>query len=142
MNYYYLYNENFQYIGTTETEPSNSLWTNENWTELLIKPTWDGTQWVEGATQQDLEDFRKSQVPQEVQLWRIRAVLKLTQLEAQIETALGLLPEPSKTAALYIWQFGTTVERNSQTVLLLQSALQMTEEQVDDLFIQAEQILL
>ena len=81
-------------------------------------------------------------VPYEVQLWRIRTVLKLMQLETQIESAIDAMPEPSKTAATYIWKFGTTVERASQTVLLLQSALQMTNEQVDDLFIQAEAILL
>ena len=81
-------------------------------------------------------------VPDEVQLWRIRTVLKLMQLETSIEQTLETLPEPSKTAANYIWNYGTTVERSSQTVLLLQSALQMTNEQVDDLFIQAEAILL
>ena len=59
-----------------------------------------------------------------------------------MEQTLETLPEPSKTAANYIWNYGTTVERTSQTVLLLQSALQITNEQVDDLFIQAEAILL
>ena len=139
---YHIYNENFEYLGTTGVQPSNSLWTNIGYTESFIKPTWNGTQWEEGATQQDLEDFRKSQVPYEVQLWRIRTILKLTQLETQIEAALNNLPEPSKTAGLYIWNYGTTVERASQTVLLLQSVLQLTDEQVDDLFIQAEQIIL
>lgn len=80
--------------------------------------------------------------PQEVQLWRIRTILKLSQLETQIEDTLNNLPEPSKTAGLYIWKFGTTVERSSQTVLLLQSVLQLTDEQVDNLFIQANAILL
>ena len=81
-------------------------------------------------------------VPDEVQLWRIRTILKLMQLETSIEQTLETLPEPSKTAANYLWNYGTTVERTSQTVLLLQSALQITDEQVDDLFIQAEAILL
>lgn len=86
--------------------------------------------------------YSEPTVPYEVQLWRIRTVLKLMQLETQIESAIEAMPEPSKTAATYIWRFGTTVERASQTVLLLQSALQMTDEQVDDLFIQANEILL
>ena len=81
-------------------------------------------------------------VPDEIQLWRIRTVLKLLLLESQIETAIETLPEPSKTGAKYIWNYGTTVERSSQTVLLLQSVLQLTDEQVDDLFIQAQQIVL
>ena len=86
--------------------------------------------------------YSEPTVPYEVQLWRIRTVLKLMQLETQIESAIDAMPEPSKTAATYIWKFGTTVERASQTVLLLQSVLQLTDEQVDDLFIQANTILL
>jgi hypothetical protein len=87
-------------------------------------------------------DIPLPSVPYEVQLWRIRTVLKLMQLETQIENALETLPEPSKTAANYIWNYGTTVERSSQTVLLLQSVLQLTNEQVDDLFVQADNIIL
>ena len=79
-------------------------------------------------------------VPQEVQLWRARTVLKLLGMEQVIEVALNSLDEPLKTGALYIWQFGTTVERNSQTISLLQTILGLTSSQVDDIFIQAENI--
>ena len=79
-------------------------------------------------------------VPQEIQLWRARTVLKLLGMEQVIEVALNSLDEPLKTGALYIWQFGTTVERNSQTVMLLQTILGLTNSQVDDIFIQAENI--
>lgn len=82
------------------------------------------------------------EVPKEVQLWRIRTVLKLMGLENTIETALNNLEEPTKTAGLYIWNFGTTVERYSQTVLMLQMVLQMTDEQVNQMFLQANNIQL
>ena len=97
---------------------------------------------------EELVDFIPEQpievviVPQEVQLWRARVVLKLLGMEQVIEIALNSLEEPTKTGALYIWQFGTTVERNSQTVLLLQTVLGLTDSQVDDIFIQAEAIQL
>jgi len=97
---------------------------------------------------EELVDFVPEQpieiivVPQEVQLWRARTVLKLLGMEQVIEIALNSLEEPAKTGALYIWQFGTTVERNSQTVLLLQTVLGLTDSQVDDIFIQAENIQL
>jgi len=81
-------------------------------------------------------------VPFEVQLWRIRTVLKLMGLEDIIANALNSLEEPMKTGALYIWEYGTTVERQSQTVQLLQGVLQMTDEQVDEIFIQANNIQL
>lgn len=81
-------------------------------------------------------------IPQEVQLWRVRVILKLGGLESAIETALNSLSEPTKTGALYIWNYGTTVERSSQTVQLLQNVLGLTDAQVDDIFIQANQIQL
>lgn len=90
----------------------------------------------------DLAIQRKLLVPQEVQLWRVRTVLKLSNLEETITTALDALEEPTKTGAKTIWEYGTTVERNSQTVLFLQTALQMTDAQVDEIFIQASEIVL
>ncbi|WP_264520407.1 hypothetical protein [Flavobacterium sp. N1994] len=81
-------------------------------------------------------------VPLEVALWRIRTILKLNDKQTIIEDALNSLEDPIKTAALNIWQFGTTIERQSQTVVLLQGILQMTDEQVDEIFIEANNIQL
>lgn len=122
----------------------NEISIDEVLTESYVKPyfNFETRTFYEGATQEEINEANKVIVPIEVQLWRIRTVLKLMQLESQIESAIDAMPEPSKTAATYIWKFGTTVERSSQTVLLLQSVLQLTDEQVDDLFIQADAILL
>jgi hypothetical protein len=84
--------------------------------------------------------FNYNEVPFEVALWRIRVILKIMGLETIIETALESLPEPTKTGAKYIWQFGTVIERQSQTVLMLQQVLGMTNEQLDEMFIQANNI--
>ena len=80
------------------------------------------------------------EIPQEVQLWRVRTILKLSGLESNIETALNGLDEPMKTGALYVWNYGTTIERGSATVQLLQYVLGLTDTQVDDIFIQANAI--
>jgi hypothetical protein len=82
----------------------------------------------------------KEEVPIEVPLWRIRVVLKLIGKEEIIEQALNQLEEPTKTAAIYIWQHGNVVERKSNTVLFLQSVIEMTNEEVDNIFIQANNI--
>jgi hypothetical protein len=108
----------------------------------FIKAKWNGTLWIEGATQEEIDEANKPIVPDEVQLWRVRTVLKLLGMEQVIEVALNSLPEPTKTGALYIWNYGTTVERNSQTVLLLQSVLGLTDAQTDDIFIQAQNIVI
>jgi hypothetical protein len=82
------------------------------------------------------------EVPQEVALWKIRAIIKSMGLEEQIEQSFELLEEPNKTGAKYIWEYGTAIERQSQTVLFLQQVLQMPEEQVDNIFINANNITL
>jgi hypothetical protein len=94
---------------------------------------WNGTEWIV-LTNTNIE------VPSEVQLWRIRTILKVSGMETAIETALNNMQEPQKTAALYIWNYGTTVERESATVLMLQSVLGLTDTQTDDIFIQAQNI--
>jgi hypothetical protein len=91
-------------------------------------------------TDTDLAIERVEILPQEVQLWRVRTILKLSGLESNIETALNGLDEPMKTGALYVWNYGTTIERQSATVQLLQYVLGLTDTQVDDIFIQANGI--
>ena len=110
----------------------------------MVKPYFDFNTrtFFEGATQQEIDEANKPIVPDEVQLWRVRTVLKLLGMEQVVEIALNSLQEPTKTGALYIWNYGTTVERNSQTVVLLQSVLGLTDAQTDDIFIQAQNITL
>jgi len=99
-------------------------------------------EFYENATQEEIDEATKPTVAEEVQLWRIRTILKVLGMEQIVEIALESLQEPQKTGALYIWNYGTTVERNSQTVQLLQSILGLTDVQVDDIFIQAQNIQL
>jgi hypothetical protein len=115
-----------------------------NTEEFLLKGYFDFKNQIycETATPQELAEYRKSLVPQEVQLWRIRTILKSMRFEDSIQTVLNNLEEPTKTAALCIWNYGSTVERNSQTVAMLKTALQLTDEQVDEMFIEANNIKL
>jgi len=108
----------------------------------MVKPyfNFDTREFYEGATQEEIEQAFKDKTPAEVQLWRLRTILNLMNLIATIESALDQLEEPNKTAAKNVWNYGTTVERYSQTVLFIQSVTQMTDDQVDEIFQQAEAI--
>lgn len=88
----------------------------------------------------DLAIQRKQLVPQEVKRWRIKRILEKMNLIADVENALNQLPEPTKGDAFAVWNDGTEFERESSTIHFLQNILQMTEEQVDDIFIQAQNI--
>ena len=112
-------------------------------TEKFVKPFFNFQikTFYEGATQEEINNLI-IEAPQEVQLWRLRTILNLRGLEPSIVAALNSLSEPTKTGALFIWEYGTTVERQSQTVLLLQNILQLTESEVDQIFIEANNIKL
>jgi hypothetical protein len=108
----------------------------------MVKPyfIFDTREFYEGATPAEIEQAFRDKTPAEVQLWRLRTILKLMNLIATIESALDQLSEPNQTAAKSVWNYGTTVERYSQTVLFIQSVTQMTDYQVDEIFQQAEAI--
>jgi hypothetical protein len=122
----------------TETE----IGIDEILTEYFVIPYFnqETRDFYEGATQGEIEQAFKDKTPVETQLWRLRTILNLMNLTTTIESALDQLPEPTKTAAKNVWNYGTTVERNSQTVLFIQSVTQMTDDEVDEIFQQAEAI--
>jgi hypothetical protein len=123
-----------------ENLQSNELAIDELLTETFVNPyfNFETRTFYENATEQEIAE--SIEIPQEVQLWRVRTILKLSGLESNIETALNGLDEPMKTGALYVWNYGTTIERQSATVQLLQYILGLTDTQVDDIFIQANAI--
>lgn len=108
----------------------------------MVKPyfNFDTREFYDGATPSEIEQAFKDKTPVESQLWRVRTILNLMNLVPTIESALEQLEEPTKTAAKNVWNYGTTVERYSQTVLFIQSVTQMTDDQVDEIFQQAEAI--
>jgi hypothetical protein len=111
-------------------------------TDYFVVPYFnqESREFYEGATPEEIEQAFKDATPSEVQLWRVRTILKLMNLETTIESALDQLEEPTQTAAKNVWNYGTTVERYSQTVLFIQSVTEMTDDQVDEIFQQAEAI--
>jgi hypothetical protein len=124
----------------TETE----IAIDEILTEFFVVPYFnqETREFYEGATPEEIEQAFKDATPSEVQLWRVRTILKLMNLETTIESALDQLEEPTQTAAKNVWNYGTTVERYSQTVLFIQSVTQMTDDEVDEIFQQAENIVI
>ena len=76
----------------------------------------------------------------EVSTWRLRAVLALQNMEDSVTNAIDQLPEPDRTVAIRAWDYGSVTDRNSQIVAFLQHKLQLTNEQLDQLFSDANNI--
>jgi hypothetical protein len=120
----------------------NETLINDLLTIPMIEPYFVNGEFIEGATPEQIAETQKEPVPTEVALWKLRFVLSQMQLELSVTDAINLLEEPQRTAATYIWNFGTAVDRDSNTVIFIKTALGFTEQEVDDIFIQANSIQL
>lgn len=92
-------------------------------------------------TEEEVILENRNNIP-ETPLWRIRVILRIMNLEENIEASLDLLEEPQKTAAKYIWEYGTVIERNSPTILFIQLSLGLKDLEVDNIFIEANKIVI
>jgi len=57
-----------------------------------------------------------------------------------VATALEAMPEPQRSAAKIEWEYSQSVQRNKALVLALATALVLSDEQLDDLFVQASKL--
>lgn len=104
---------------------------------IIANPEWQGIPIIE-YEEEILPD--PLNVPFEVPTWRLRAVLAIDGKEADVQNALSQLPEPNKTIAQRAWDFGSNTERTSQTVAFIKSVLNLTDAEVDEYFIQANDL--
>jgi hypothetical protein len=78
----------------------------------------------------------------EVELWKVKGILTIMGLCDSVDAALENLSEPNKTLAKLSWNNGNVIHSQSDTVKFVQSVLKLTDEQVDNIFNQAEAIKL
>lgn len=104
---------------------------------IIANPIWAGTPIIE---YEENVIPNLVEVPNEVPTWRLRAVLAIDEKEQDVENALNQLPEPNKTIAQRAWDFGSNTERGSQTVVFIKGVLGLTDEEVDNYFIEAQNL--
>jgi len=85
-------------------------------------------------------------VPVRVTRWQLRAQLAIQNLENSVTTAINSLPSSTqaetefKIKAQYAWDYSNNIERNSPTVAMIQAVLSLTDAEVDNVFINANNI--
>lgn len=80
-------------------------------------------------------------VPQKVPLWCLRTVLRASNLLQTVKDTIAAMPDSAeKIAAEEGLEYANTVLRYSPTTLFIQSVLKLTDEQVDEIFINADKI--
>lgn len=104
---------------------------------------------LDGTTQTithgwDIVALTSEELASRLQLWRDNTQVSMRQarLALNAEGKLGLvapaisaIPDPQmKAVAELEWEYASVVDRTSPTIAMLQPALSMTDEQMDDLF--------
>ena len=146
---FYVFKTNGDFVGIRGVSPTESELigieiTAENIDKMtnFVKPILLDGVITEGATPEEIEEATRPPVPLEVALWKLKFVLLQMGLQQSILDSINQLPDPTKTAALYLWNDGTAVDRHSATIDLIKQSVGLSDRQVDDIFIQANLITL
>lgn len=84
-----------------------------------------------------LEDAPAPEVPQSISMRQARLALLQAGLLSGVETAINDLTEPDKSAARIEWEYATEMRRDHALIAALAAEMQLSEQQIDDLFIAA-----
>jgi len=112
--------------------PDNDIVTNGPITEV------NGV-WTQTYVGRDLtpQEKRKSMV---VTMRQARLALHQADKLTLVSDAIALIPEPDKSLISIEWEYASTVERTSPWMSTMGSALGLSEDQLDELFVTARSL--
>ena len=94
-----------------------------------------------GVSIEQVDEVQPAYYPdKEVACWRMRSVMELAGIKPQIDALIEALPMPDRVIALNAWEYGNVVASGSPFVQGIKQALSLTDAQVHDFFIQAENL--
>lgn len=116
---------------------------NEILTESFLVPYFnqETREFYEGATQEEIAEYQKTLVPQVITRRQFKIALAiLGKNENDILNGINQLPEPTKTIALISYTEAGTFERtNPELIFVGKTFLQMTDEDIDNVFVLGNQ---
>jgi hypothetical protein len=127
---YYQIDENGFYLGIkSENNEGMEFYTDITPVGVFNRHKFDGTEWIEGEP-------LPIEVPQVITRRQFKIALAvLGKNEQDILNGISQLPEPTKTIALISYTEAGTFERNNPELIFVgKTFLQMTDEQIDEIF--------
>ena len=105
----------------------------------FVDPIWNGTEWIEGATPEEIAEANKPKVPIQVKNMKFRlALIKSGIMPSSIDTAITQMPEGAMKENIFtLWNFADYLERNDASLNYMAGQFNITHEQLDNLFILA-----
>lgn len=92
---------------------------------------------VEPWSAEEIAEYRRSLVPESVTMRQARLALLGAGILDQVLPAIDSLPEPPRSAAQIEWDYSSEVFRHREFVNMLGTALGLSQEDIDQLFITA-----
>ena len=109
--------------------------------EGVNRSNWTGNEWIELPYKTPYIPVVKPAVPDKVTMRQARLALLNAGLYTSVNTTINNIPDiVTRTAAQIEWEYALFVARNATLITTLIPLLGLTEEQVDDLFIFANNI--
>ena len=105
-----------------------------------VKGNWVYAYAVRNLTQEEITTRTAGQVPQQVTMRQARLALLQAGLYATVNNTIANLTGDVGDAARIEWEYSQTVQRRYPLIETLSSLLNLTEEQLDTLFIQAAKL--
>lgn len=137
MKYYILNSEGF-YLGLQLDNPDGyEFYTTVPPIGNFIKFKFDGENWIEGITPEELAELEKLHIPQVITRRQFKIALAvLGKDEQSILNGIAQLPEPNQTIARISYMEAGTFERNNpELITVATNFLQMNSQQIDQVFI-------
>lgn len=92
---------------------------------------------VEAAKAEAARMAYKDSIPQQVPMWAVRTVLQNDNLFDQAQAAITASTD---NALKNVWEYGNFADRNSKSIASLAATLNLTDAQVDQMFIDANSL--
>ncbi len=126
-------------ISEITTLQDNEIAVDELVTEFFLDAhfNFQTREFYEGATEEQIAEYKKSLVPQIITRRQFKIALSvLGKDENDILNGINQLPEPTKTIALISYTEAGTFERNNPELIFVgKTFLQMTDDEIDNFFI-------
>lgn len=94
-------------------------------------------QWLAEGNTPNLYIPPPDPIPQQVPMWAVRVVLTNHSL---FDAAQAAITASDNVALKAIWEYGNFADRGSAAIASLAAALNLTDEQVDGMFVEANSI--
>lgn len=144
----YIFKNTGEYLGTRGIEPTESDLVGveanpENVDKMtkFVKPILHKNVIIESATNQEIADFNKSQIPQTASKMRFfLALLNIGITRSMVYDVINQITDENlKEIVLIKFDLSQEFDRNDEHLILLAGQFNINDKQLDDLFIQANE---